>query len=72
MTPCLTAPAQTAPKPSTLARQLVAWPFDLVRYQYAWAVWAGLVPRSALQAARLEKALDDLEKRTLGPLARRR
>lgn len=49
---------------------LAAMPFDLARLQYAQAVQAGLLPRSQLASARVEKHLDLLERLTLGPLAR--
>lgn len=46
--------------------------FDAMRAQYAGAVQAGLVPRSLLASAQLERSLDRLEKLCLGPLARQR
>jgi len=54
------------------ARPMLALPFDALRAQYAAAVTAGLVPRSMLASARLERWLAALEALTLGPLARRR
>ncbi len=50
----------------------LAMPFDALRFQYASAVKAGLVPRSILASARAEQAIDRLEKLILGPLARQR
>ena len=47
-------------------------PFDAMRFQYASAVMAGLVQRSIIASAQLERALDTLEKLILGPLARQR
>jgi hypothetical protein len=47
-------------------------PFDTLRFQYASAVMAGLVPRSLLASGRMERTLDALEKLVLGPLARQR
>jgi hypothetical protein len=52
--------------------ELLALPFDTLRFQYAGAVRAGLVPRSLLAAGMLERTLDALEKLVLGPLARQR
>jgi len=54
------------------AHPVLALPFDTLRQQYAGAVTAGLVPRSLLDSARLERWLAALEAMTLGPLARRR
>jgi hypothetical protein len=50
----------------------MAMPFDALRFQYASAVVAGLVPRSILASARSERAINLLERLVLGPLARRR
>ena len=50
----------------------LAAPFEAARLHYAGAVLAGLVPRSLLASARLERALDAAEKLCLGALARRR
>jgi hypothetical protein len=47
-------------------------PFDAMRHHYASIVMAGLMPRSIVASARLERALDTLESLILGPLARRR
>lgn len=47
-------------------------PFDALRVQYASVVRAGLAQRSLLASGKLERALDALEKLTLGPLARQR
>jgi hypothetical protein len=47
-------------------------PFDALRFQYASAVKAGLLPRSILASARAEQLIDRLEKLILGPLARQR
>lgn len=52
------------------AQPMLALPFDAMRQHYAGAVIAGLVPRSMLDSARLERWLDGLEALTLGPLAR--
>jgi hypothetical protein len=52
------------------AQPVLALPFDAMRQHYAGAVIAGLVPRSLLDSARLERWLDALEALTLGPLAR--
>ena len=54
------------------AQPILALPFDAMRQHYAGAVMAGLVPRSLLDSARLERWLDALEALTLGPLARSR
>ena len=53
-------------------RTCLGAPFDAMRAQYASAVQAGLVPRSLLASAQLERSLDSLEKLCLGPLARQR
>lgn len=58
--------------PMSLARNSATLPFDFARHQYAWAAWAGLVPRSMLHSARFEKFIDGLEKRMLGGWARQR
>jgi len=47
-------------------------PFDALRFHYASAVMAGLVPRSLLDSARSERVIDTMEKLILGPLARQR
>ena len=43
------------------AQPILALPFDAIRQHYAGAVMAGLVPRSILDSARLERWLDALE-----------
>lgn len=50
----------------------MAMPFDAMRFQYANAVVAGLVPRSLLASAKSEQAIDRLERLVLGPIARQR
>lgn len=71
-------PAGSGPffEPASLAlnvtQSCLAAPFEAMRSQYASAVAAGLVPKSLLAAARLERSLENLEKLCLGPLARRR
>jgi len=55
-----------------LGQDLLAVPFDTLRYQYAGVVMAGLAHRSILASGQSERALDALEKLILGPLARRR
>jgi hypothetical protein len=50
----------------------LAMPFDALRFQYASAVTAGLVPRSILASGRSERSIDLLEKIMLGPNARQR
>jgi hypothetical protein len=52
------------------AQPILALPFDAMREHYAGAVIAGLVPRSMLDSARLERWLGAMEALTLGPLAR--
>ena len=54
------------------APPILALPFDAMRQLYAGTVMAGLVPRSILDSARLERWLEALEALALGPLARRR
>ena len=51
---------------------LLAAPFEALRFQYASAVAADLVQRSLLASGRLEQAIDRLERLILGPLARQR
>jgi len=68
-TPSLVAPAALA---LNATQACLAAPFDAMRSHYASSVAAGLVPRSLLASARLERALDSLEKLCLGPLARQR
>ncbi|MBE0474257.1 hypothetical protein [Rhodoferax sp.] len=46
-------------------------PFDMAREQYAKAVQIGLIQRSMLAWAKFERQIDQLEKMTLGPWARR-
>lgn len=58
--------------PARLGRGFMAMPFDALRLQYANAVMAGLLHRSILASGEWERAVDALEKLTLGPLARRR
>ena len=58
--------------PLHVGQGLLAMPFEALRFQYASAVTAGLVPRSILASGKLERALDVLEKLVLGPLARQR
>lgn len=67
--PILLRPATSA-FPSGAA--FLAMPFDALRFHYAGAVMAGLVPRSIVDSSRLERALDLLERLVLGPLARQR
>jgi hypothetical protein len=55
-----------------VAQQVLALPFDVMRQHYAGAVITGLVPRSMLDSARLERWLSALEALTLGPFARSR
>jgi len=52
------------------AQPILSLPFDAMRQHYAGSVIAGLVPRSMLASARLERWLGTLEALTLGPLAR--
>ena len=58
--------AETPPHPElgtalNAAQPILALPFDAIRQHYAGAVMAGLVPRSILDSARLERWLDALE-----------
>lgn len=46
-------------------------PFDMAREQYAKAVQMGLIQRSMLAWAKFERQIDQMEKMTLGPWARR-
>jgi hypothetical protein len=67
-----TAAFRSTPASRTMGPGLLALPFDALRHQYAGAVWAGWLPRSSLASARIERALDALERLMLGPLARHR
>ena len=53
------------------AAELLTWPFDAMRAQYANAVRAGLIERSILASRDFEVAVAQLERWSLGPLARR-
>ena len=55
---------------SITAAPLLAIPFDMMREQYAAAVRAGLVRISLLESSRFGRLVTDLERCTLGPLAR--
>jgi hypothetical protein len=55
-----------------MGQAILVMPFDALRFQYASAVQAGLVPRSILASAKSERAIDLLEKLVLGALARQR
>lgn len=68
--PLLATGPQAAP--ARVGQALLGMPFDALRFQYANAVLAGWVPRSMLASARSERAIDLLEKFSLGPIARRR
>lgn len=48
----------------------MAMPFEAARQQYSLAVKAGLQPNSMLAYRDHFKALDQLEKATMGPFAR--
>ena len=58
--------------PFAAGQSFLTTPFDAMRFHYASAVMAGLVPRSILAAGRLEQTLATLEALILGPLARQR
>jgi hypothetical protein len=49
---------------------MLTLPFDMLRAQHAAGVQAGALPRSLLESQRFEQQLGELEKLTLGPLAR--
>jgi hypothetical protein len=46
-------------------------PFEALRTQHAAAAQAGLIQKSLLESSQFERAMDALERWTLGPLARR-
>jgi len=48
----------------------LTWPFDSARVMYASGVSAGVIRRSLLAGGAFERALDALERSTLGPWAR--
>jgi len=68
----MTGDRPTPNTPFSGGQGLLAVPFDALRVQYASVVKAGLAQRSLLASANLERALDALEKLTLGSLARQR
>ena len=51
-------------------RLALSLPFEAMRASYAGWVQAGCIKPSIIASGRLERALDALEKLTLGPLAR--
>lgn len=51
--------------------RLLAFPFDVMRAQYAAGVNAGLIERSMIASGRFERTLAMLERLVLGPFARR-
>lgn len=53
-----------------LTKRPMAVPFEAARQQFSLAVKAGLQPNSMLSYRDHFKALDQLEKATLGPFAR--
>lgn len=53
------------------ARLIRYLPFDMAREQYGMAVQMGVLQRSMLAWAKFERHIDQLEKATLGPWARR-
>jgi hypothetical protein len=70
--PASTSDASSVALRRPFAVRLLSLPFDAMRYQYAQAVSFGVVQRSSLASARLERGLDVLERLILGPMARRR
>ncbi len=48
----------------------LTWPFDSARVMYASGVRAGLIRRSMVAGGAFERAVDTLERMTLGPWAR--
>lgn len=50
---------------------LMAWPFDMARAQYAQSVRWGWIERSLLASARFNQMLVTMETLMLGPWARR-
>jgi hypothetical protein len=68
-----TQPAWTsaAAAARTLFGSGLAWPFEALRFQYAGAVRAGLLPNSMRVAHDFDRAIVRLEQMSLGPLARR-
>ena len=74
-TPGATPLTRNRPMPESClgtGQRLLSLPFDTLRAQYASVVMAGLAPRSLIASGQGERALDALEKLTLGPLARQR
>ena len=63
--------AKAADAVSRTGQQALAYPFDGVRAQYAYAVRAGLIRRSMLAHRDFERALGAVERLCLGPWARR-
>lgn len=62
--------AEAAAGTSRPVAQALAFPFDVVRSQYAKAVQLGLIERSMLAGRDFERALGAIERFTLGPWAR--
>jgi len=60
----------TRSAPFGAAHAMLPLPFDAMRQHYAWAVFAGVVPRSILASARVEQWFGALESQLLGPFAR--
>ena len=53
-----------------VSRQVLHWPFDALRDQYATAVRAGLIERSLIASSQFERKTAALEKALLGSYAR--
>jgi hypothetical protein len=66
----LPAVADSASAAAQVGLDILRWPFDAARAQYARGVQLGLFERSILASRDFECALGALERLTLGPLAR--
>ena len=64
-------PMDSANDFQAVSTDLLTWPFDAMRQQYATAVRAGLIERSILASRDFEVAVARLERWSLGPFARR-
>ncbi|MBN8743084.1 MAG: hypothetical protein J0I24_02130 [Thiomonas arsenitoxydans] len=53
-----------------VSRQVLYWPFDALRDQYATAVRAGLIERSLIASSQFERKTAALEQALLGSYAR--
>lgn len=70
-TPLLDSWARAAQAAGRSFNDALGLPFDVAREEYSKAVRAGLAPRSMLASRDFSRAIDALERMSLGPFARR-